>query len=136
MIYGRQTTEFDGSTATRRLKFRVSSTDWHQFLGFQGEVSPVLGKRVNLWEEQAVDHQIQRRAQLQAMNMEQVLQRMTGREITFRGIQGPAIKAIQDGASPIVAIMPTGGRKSMLFMLPIYAAPGGCTIVVILLILL
>ncbi|KAL4732941.1 P-loop containing nucleoside triphosphate hydrolase protein [Aspergillus similis] len=27
--------------------------------------------------------------------------------------------------------MPTGGGKSMLFMLPAYAAPGGCTIVVV-----
>jgi superfamily II DNA helicase RecQ len=41
------------------------------------------------------------------------------------------MKAIQDGASPVVAIMPTGGGKSMLFMLPAYAAPGGCTIVVV-----
>ncbi|KAL4934741.1 hypothetical protein BDV06DRAFT_229564, partial [Aspergillus oleicola] len=92
----------------RWLKFRASSMDWHRFLGFHKEVHPVLGKRVNPWEEQAVDHQEQRRAQLQAMNMEQALQQMTGREITFRGIQGPAIQAIQDGASPVVAIMPTG----------------------------
>ncbi|KAL2801580.1 P-loop containing nucleoside triphosphate hydrolase protein [Aspergillus granulosus] len=27
--------------------------------------------------------------------------------------------------------MPTGGGKSMLFMLPAYAAPGGCTVVVV-----
>ena len=125
MIYGREITEFEGSTTTRRLKFRASSTDWHQFLGFRDESHPVLGKRRNPWEEQAVDHQVQRRAQLQAMNMEQALQRMTGREIAFRGVQGPAIKAIQDGASPVVAIMSTGGGKSMLFMLPAYVAPGG-----------
>ncbi|KAL4788788.1 hypothetical protein BDV19DRAFT_383627 [Aspergillus venezuelensis] len=56
--------------------------------------------------------------------------------MAFYGVQGLAIKAIQDGASLVVAIMPTSGGKSMLFMLPVYAAPGGYTIVVILLILL
>ncbi|KKK21657.1 hypothetical protein AOCH_006947, partial [Aspergillus ochraceoroseus] len=29
MIYGREVTKFEGSTTTRRLKFRASSTDWH-----------------------------------------------------------------------------------------------------------
>jgi superfamily II DNA helicase RecQ len=38
--------------------------------------------------------------------------------------------AIQQGRSPVVAIMPTGGGKSMLFMLPAWAVPGGTTIVV------
>ena len=83
----------------RRLKFRASSTDWHQ---------------------------------LQATHMESALQRMTQRpDIYFRGVQQPAMQAIQDGASPVVAVMPTGGGKSMLFMLPAFVAPGGCTIVVV-----
>jgi superfamily II DNA helicase RecQ len=60
---------------------------------------------------------------------------MTGRaKIQFRGVQQPAIQAIQDGASPVVTIMPTSGGKSMLFMIPAFVAPGGCTIVVVLLI--
>jgi superfamily II DNA helicase RecQ len=68
------------------------------------------------------------------MNMEQVLQQMTGRpELQLRGVQALVLKVIQDGASPVVAIMPTGGGKSMLFMLPAYTVPGGCTIVVVLL---
>jgi superfamily II DNA or RNA helicase len=132
IMYGRESTELAGSTLTWRLRFRASSTDWHRFLGFPDRASPVLGKRANPWEEQAVDHQEQRRQQLAAQNMAQVLQRMTGRpELQLRGVQAPALKAIQDGASPVVAIMPTGGGKSMLFMLPAYAAPGGCTVVVV-----
>lgn len=66
------------------------------------------------------------------MYVKQVLQQMTGRDkIKFRGMQQPAIQVIQDGASPVVAVMPTGGGKSMLFMLPVFVAPGGCTIVVV-----
>ncbi|KAL4981251.1 hypothetical protein BDW68DRAFT_193068 [Aspergillus falconensis] len=119
MIYGWESTKFAGSMTARRLQFQASSMDWHQFLGFPDATHP------------AVDHQEQRRQQLAAMNMEQALQQMTGRpEMTFQGVQGPAMKAIQDGASLVVAIMPTGSGKSMLFMLPAYAAPGGCTIVV------
>jgi superfamily II DNA helicase RecQ len=57
---------------------------------------------------------------------------MTGwLELQLRGVQALVLKAIQDGASPIMAIMLTGRGKSMLFMLPAYTAPGGCTIVVV-----
>jgi hypothetical protein len=134
MVYGRESMELAGSTTTRWLRFRASSTDWHWFLGFPDLLpdSTVLGKRANPWEEQAINHQEQRRQQLAAMNMEQSLQRMTGQpELHLRGVQSPVLKAIQDSASPVVAIMPTGGDKSMLFMLPVYAVPGGCTIVVV-----
>jgi superfamily II DNA helicase RecQ len=57
---------------------------------------------------------------------------MTGRlELQLCGVQAPVLKVIQDGASPVMAIMLTGGGKSMLFMLPAYTVPGGCTIVVV-----
>ncbi|KAI9034797.1 DEAD/DEAH box helicase [Aspergillus affinis] len=49
----------------------------------------------------------------------------------LRGIQAPAIRATQDGSSPVVAVMRTGGGKSMLFMLPAFVEPGGTTIVVV-----
>jgi superfamily II DNA helicase RecQ len=55
-------------------------------------------------------------------------------DIYFRGVQQPAMQAIQDRASLVIAVMPTGGGKSMLFILPAFVAPGGCTIVVVLLI--
>ncbi|KAH2165416.1 hypothetical protein KXV74_005446 [Aspergillus fumigatus] len=41
---------------------------------------------------------------------------------------GLALHAIQHGESPIVAVMPTGGGKSMLFMLPAYVEPSGTTV--------
>ncbi|KAL4788742.1 hypothetical protein BDV19DRAFT_395831 [Aspergillus venezuelensis] len=94
IIYGHKITKFASSTTTRQLKFWASSTNWHWFLGFVDEVYLVLGKQVNPWEEQAINHQVQRRQQLRAMNMEQALQWMAGRAMAFRGVQGPAIKAI------------------------------------------
>ncbi|KAL4947426.1 hypothetical protein BDW69DRAFT_178419, partial [Aspergillus filifer] len=100
--------------------------DWHQFLGFPDPVHPVLGKRANPWEEQAIDHQEQRWQQLAAMNMEQALQQMTGKPgLTFRGVQAPAMKAIQDGASPVVAIMPTGVGRACYSCCRHMPPPGG-----------
>jgi superfamily II DNA helicase RecQ len=69
------------------------------------------------------------------MDMTTAMQLITGQaSMQFRGVQARAMAAIQQGQSPVVAIMPTGGGKSMLFMLPAWAMPGGTTIVVVLLI--
>ncbi|KAK0886533.1 hypothetical protein LTR91_027019, partial [Friedmanniomyces endolithicus] len=46
-------------------------------------------------------------------------------------VQGEAMQAIQRGDSPIVAVMPTGAGKSVLFMLPAWVEPGGVSIVVV-----
>jgi superfamily II DNA helicase RecQ len=65
--------------------------------------------------------------------MTEALQRMTGDPtIQFRGVQGAAIDAIKRGDSRVVVVMPTGGGKSMLFMLPAWVGQrGGLTIVVV-----
>ncbi|KAL4732889.1 P-loop containing nucleoside triphosphate hydrolase protein [Aspergillus similis] len=69
--------------------------------------------------------------------MTMAMQQVTGQPtMQFRDVQASAMAAIQQGHSPVVAIMPTGGGKSMLFMLSAWAVPGGTTIVVVLLILL
>lgn len=46
------------------------------------------------------------------------------------------MRAIQNRDSIVVAVMPTGSGKSMLFMLPAWIELGGTTIVVVLLIAL
>ncbi|KAH1416812.1 hypothetical protein KXX32_009757 [Aspergillus fumigatus] len=66
------------------------------------------------------------------MDLEAAAQRMTRQpNMQFRGVQDPAMQAIQQGESPVVAVMPTGGGKSMLFMVPAFTAPGGTTIIVV-----
>ncbi|GFF64166.1 DEAD/DEAH box helicase, putative [Aspergillus udagawae] len=134
MVYARGIQEQAGSTAHRREMFWLSSTDWHQFLGFSAPGHPsILGKRKRApWEDEAEVSRMERRHQLATMDLEAAAQRMTGRPaMRFRGVQDPAIRAIQRGESPVVAVMPTGGGKSMLFMVPTFAAPGGTTIVVV-----
>jgi superfamily II DNA helicase RecQ len=50
----------------------------------------------------------------------------------FRGIQEAALRAIIYGDEAfILAIMPTGGGKSLLFMLPVAASRDGVTIVIV-----
>jgi superfamily II DNA helicase RecQ len=50
----------------------------------------------------------------------------------FRGIQEAALRAIIHGDEAFVlAIMPTGGGKSLLFMLPAAASRDGVTIVIV-----
>jgi superfamily II DNA helicase RecQ len=75
---------------------------------------------------------MQRRWQLRQTEMGQALQRMMGDErYRFRGVQQQAIQAIQHGVSPVVVVMPTGGGKSLLFMLPAWVEPAGTTVVVV-----
>ena len=137
LIYGRQVMEAAGTTAHRQAMFRLSSEDWHRFLGFASaqaaELPTALGKRKRApWEEAAGEHQVWRLHRLNQADMTQAARQMTGqRALQLRGVQGPALQAIQDGESPVVAVMPTGGGKSMLFMLPAWLEPGGTTIVVV-----
>lgn len=55
---------------------------------------------------------------------------LLGPDKAFHRKQEVAIKAIISGQSPVVAIIRTGYRKSVLFILPAIIAPGGTTIVV------
>ncbi|KAF4156536.1 hypothetical protein CNMCM6936_006436 [Aspergillus lentulus] len=130
MVYGHVMQEQAGSTAHQQEIFRLSSTNWHQFLGF-GAPPSALGKRKQApWEDEAEVSRMERRHQLATMDLEVAAQRMTRRpDIQFQGVQDPAMRAIQRGESPMVAVMPTSRGKSMLFIVPAFAAPRGTTIV-------
>ena len=85
------------------------------------------------FEEEAYEGMVERRIRMREMDAITELQRMIQKEVALRSVQETAIRAIQDGVSPIVAVMPIGARKSVLFMLPAFVEPGGVTIVVVVL---
>jgi hypothetical protein len=98
MVYARGIMDQAGTTAHRQRMFRVSSTDWHQYLGFASADAPVeeLGKRKRSpWEDEAEESRVYRRHRLNTMDMTSALQQMTGQAtIQFRGVQAPALRAI------------------------------------------
>ncbi|KAG9375920.1 RecQ Superfamily II DNA helicase [Pyrenophora tritici-repentis] len=116
------------------LQFRASSTDWHRFLGFQAGVDDQRrsSKRKRApFESEADEARVDRWQRLRKMDARAQLKRMMGEKAEFRGVQEAAIKAITAGESPVVAVMPTGAGKSLLFMLPAWAEQGGTTVVVV-----
>ncbi|PKX88400.1 uncharacterized protein P174DRAFT_426093 [Aspergillus novofumigatus IBT 16806] len=137
MVYGCVMQEQAGSMAHRWEMFWLSSTNWHQFLGFSALGHPsILGKCKRApWEDEAEVSCMECRHQLAIMDLEAAAQCMMGRPaMWFWGVQDPAMRAIQWGESPVVAVMPMGGGKSILFIVPAFTAPGGTTIIVVLLI--
>ena len=135
MVYARDSMEMSGATADRRKQFRAVSTDWHRFMGFEstratGGKTDLKRKRCR-FEDDADEERVARRVRLRQMDATAELRRMMRKEVSFRSVQGEAMEAIQKGESPIVAVMPTGAGKSVLFMLPAWVEPGGVTIVVV-----
>jgi superfamily II DNA helicase RecQ len=136
MVYARGMFEMDGAVASKRQQFRQSSIDWHRLLAIQSavEMRPGQKRKRDTFEEEASEAQYERWARLQQMNMREQFARMMkleARECQFRGVQEQAIEAIQARVSPVVAVMPTGTGKSVLFMLPAWAESGGTTVVIV-----
>ncbi|GME31336.1 conserved hypothetical protein [Neofusicoccum parvum] len=135
LIYARGMMEQAGVVAEKRLLFRASSTDWHRFLGFQSAFKsqePASRKRKRCpFEDDADEERLDRWARLKRANAKEQLQRLIGKKAEFRSVQEEAVTAIQAGVSPVVAVMPTGAGKSILFMLPAWTEPGGTTVVVV-----
>ncbi|KAF4534197.1 Helicase [Lasiodiplodia theobromae] len=83
------------------------------------------------FEDEAEEERLDRWIRLNKMNGEERLKQLVGKEAIFRSVQEPALDAIKAGHSPVVAVMPTGAGKSVLFTLPAWAEPGGTTMVVV-----
>ncbi|CAN9275191.1 unnamed protein product, partial [Alternaria alternata] len=105
MIYARGIMEQAGAVADRRRQFRMSSTDWHRFLGFQADVQDdeECKKRKRApFESEADEARMDRWGRLRKMDTAAQLQRMMGKAAEFRGVQKEAIEAIVAGKSHIV----------------------------------
>jgi primosomal protein N' len=132
-MYGRLMTEAPGERGSRRVKFRVISQEWHQFLKFPSAGSKVSKVRPawTFYDEAMQQMQIQRRQFMQRVNVQQEFEAYMGEGSQFRGEQKKAITAIFQGSSPMLVVMGTGSGKSLLFMLPAFCIQGGTTIVVV-----
>lgn len=135
IAYARQINEAPGTMAFRKAKFRQVSQDWHHFLGFHDttpdEVVANKKRKLNPWEDEQQQNQLNRRYDLATCNLDDVLQSFLGNPAArFQGKQREVIRAIQHGFSPIVAVMPTGGGKSLLFQLPAWISKGLTVVVV------
>jgi hypothetical protein len=134
MIYARGIMEQAGVVAEKRQQFRASGMEWHRFLGFQdaeeGGKSSKKRKRAP-FESEADEARIDRWGRLRNMDTRAQLKRMMSRAAEFRGVQKEAMDAIIASESPVVALIPTGGGKSLLFMLPAWAEQGETTVGVI-----
>jgi superfamily II DNA helicase RecQ len=136
LVYARGMFEMHGAVASRRQQFRESSIDWHRFFAMQSAMEMTVGqKRKRDWfDEEAKEGQYERWARLKEMNMRVQFARMMNleeKEGEFRGVQKQAIEAIQERVSQVVAVMPTGTGKSILFMLPAWVQRGGTTVVIV-----
>jgi superfamily II DNA or RNA helicase len=127
-LYARESHELAGTLATLRARFRVSSVEWHRFLGF----SDARSRKRKLPFEQDADGSCRDRWRaLRLISTESLFKRALGEAATPNAAQIDAYGAIKQGLSPVVAVMPTGSGKSMLFMAPAMAAPRGTTVVVV-----
>jgi superfamily II DNA helicase RecQ len=128
--------------------FRPLSMLWHRFLGVDGKAG---GRRQ---EERAEERPDARKRRLGDGSFETALQPRdrevrvnTTREsdvcramqrifktqnVGFRSVeQELAVHAVLDKQTPLVVVLPTGGGKSLLFMVPGCVEEGGMTVVVV-----
>ncbi|KAG9665746.1 hypothetical protein KCV03_g10303, partial [Aureobasidium melanogenum] len=132
-MYGRMTRESPWITMREKDAFRKVSMDWHRIVGFQ----PVQTEGHNTitsvahMEQQAEADKFQRWRAFRQADILHEFKRMMGPDAEFRGVQYNILQALKQGHKNVLGIMPTGGGKSLTFMLPARCSPGGVTIVVV-----
>jgi hypothetical protein len=132
-MYGRISRESPWITMREKDAFRKVSIDWHRIVGFQ----PVQTEGRNTVksaahiEQQAEADKFQRWRAFRQADMLDAFKRMMGPDAEFRGVQFAILQALKQGHKNVLGIMPTGGGKSLTFMLPARCSRGGVTIVVV-----
>jgi superfamily II DNA helicase RecQ len=134
MIYGLLLTESPFTTMSEKEQFRKVSVDWHRLLGFrsssQREATNPDAERRRGAEREAAE--LRRFRQMREVDVDVQLARFYGRrDAEFRGVQRAALEAVCNAEPFVLAVMPTGGGKSLLFMLLAAASGDGVTIVVV-----
>lgn len=136
-IYGRGVHESPFHTHAQRTMFGKVSKEWHRFLLFKSALDEPAeqGTAAAKRRHHAEQEELRRWMAIRKVNVQSRLEKLVGVGAQFRGFQQEAIEAVMQQKSPVVAIMATGGGKSLLFMLPAFCSTG-VTVVVVPLIML
>jgi superfamily II DNA helicase RecQ len=92
-------------------------------------------KRIS-FKKKYKEARINRCKRLRAINIHDALKQVMKEQTEFRGVQKAVIRAIMIGESPVVAVIETGERKSLLFMLPAFCSGERVSVIIIPLIVL
>lgn len=126
--------------------FRPLSEMWHNFLGLNGtekqvEIRPdstATTKRAHDTTDTRTELLTPQRKKLRSLNYTEeelrvAMQQVLGRsEVSFKSVeQEQALRAVVDGQTPLVVVLPTGGGKSLLFTVPACLQDAGVTVVVV-----
>ncbi|KJZ69027.1 hypothetical protein HIM_11586 [Hirsutella minnesotensis 3608] len=139
LIYARLFGQGELGTMRSREQFRKVSMQWHRFFGFGAEdrtergcgASGGGGKRARaVFDVEREESQRKRFERLHRIDIRGQLKQMMGPTAEFRGMQETAIRAVTRGEWPIIQVTPTGGGKSLTFMLPAFCTPDGVTVVI------
>lgn len=131
-IYGRSVYEPMFSSESKRFGFRVASSEWHAFLELPSamEKKPGQGTVAAEVRKEGLAEERRRWRKLRLLDLDRELKRLLGPTAEFRSVQRPALEAITQHESYVVAVIGTGAGKSVLFMLPAMVS-SGLTIVVV-----
>ncbi|KAI5235343.1 hypothetical protein E4T42_09726 [Aureobasidium subglaciale] len=135
MIYGLLTSESPFYTKSEQAEFRAVSLDWHRFLHFESAwLNPdgaQLSASKDLLDKENAQAQFRRWGRLRQIDLQHQLERLHGHGTQFKHNQRPVLEAVIGGHPRILAIMKTGGGKSLFFMLPAASSKEGVTIVIV-----
>ncbi|KAF2809846.1 uncharacterized protein BDZ99DRAFT_487892 [Mytilinidion resinicola] len=120
----------------RRIKKSIFSTKARraQLRRFLCAIQTKLkkGTRAAANRKEAIKEEYRRWKIIKLVDIEQQLKALVGEKAEFWGVQRPVLKAIIHYKSPVVAIIGTGGGKSVLFILPASCSTGVTVVVVLL----
>jgi hypothetical protein len=136
MHYGRlDTSSFFRRPGTPSLRgYMLGSVAWFKFCGFLqdgGAVEVEGGGEDDRLGKASRDRQLALRDGLASVDLLAALRRMYAvPDAEFRGKQLEALRCIVAGHRCVVAVLPTGAGKSLLYQLPAFTGLAGLTIVV------
>ncbi|KAJ4179063.1 hypothetical protein NW767_014701, partial [Fusarium falciforme] len=131
LVYGRQVGEGNWETMQRRESFRILSGEWHRLLGLSSAGTLQTVAAGPGLKHKAASLGLEHFQQLRRVDLLLELQRLLGPNARFPPGQKPIFDAIIHNKSPILAILPTSGGKSLLFQLPAASITSGVTVVIV-----